>query len=158
MFREMRCKELQTSREAAEEMLVRAKNGVIAFPLEDGYPCALPVSHLYFEGALYFHGANAGQKYEVLAGNPKVCFTATLRDDFLPGAFNTHFESVMAYGRACILEDAAEIGRVLRALCKKYEPALTDEAIDQFAAAPSQRGKFCVFKMSIEHLTGKEGI
>jgi len=155
MFREMRCKELQTSKEAAEEMLARTSHGTLALTLEDGYPCALPVSHLYFEGAIYFHGANAGQKYDALAKNPKVCFSAVARDDFQPGKFTTYFDSVMAYGTASTVEDGAEIGRVARALCKKYEPKLTDEAIGKYAAA--EQGKFCVFKITIAYLTGKKG-
>lgn len=153
MFREMRRKERQTSGEAARDILAGASYGVIAMTLEDGYPYALPVSHLYFEGAIYFHGANAGQKYEVLAKNPKVCFTATVKDEFQPGKFTTYFRSAVAFGRASLVEDEAELGRLSREISRKYEPNVKDEAADHYAHM--QKGRFCFFKITVEHLTGK---
>jgi len=150
----MRRKEKQTTSEVAAGIMTRTSNGILALTLEDGYPYAVPVSHLYLDGDIYFHTGNAGQKYDLLPGGPKVCFTAVEQDDFQPGKFTTYFRSAIAFGTASIVQDKAEITRLARALTKKYEPDISDAAIDKFVAA--EEGQFAFVKITVEHLTGKE--
>ena len=61
MFREMRRKRQQLPREEAEAVLRRGSFGVLAVHGEDGYPYAVPLSYVYWNGKIYFHCAREGQ-------------------------------------------------------------------------------------------------
>ena len=60
MFREMRRKNQRLSQEETALILSNATSGVLAVLGDEGYPYAVPISHVYEEGRLYFHCAKAG--------------------------------------------------------------------------------------------------
>lgn len=72
MFQEMRLKEQALSKEETEAMLSKATHGTLAISGKDGYPYSVPVSFVYKDDKLYFHGAVAGKKYDLLTSNPQV--------------------------------------------------------------------------------------
>ena len=61
MFREIRKKKNQISTEAAEQLLIQARRGVLAVNGREGYPYAIPINYYYDREAqkIYFHGARA---------------------------------------------------------------------------------------------------
>ena len=50
------------SKEECEEILTREPRGVLALLGDYDYPYALPMSHVYVDGKIYFHGAMQGHK------------------------------------------------------------------------------------------------
>ena len=155
MFAEMRLKENQTSPEEARRIMRDCQNGTLALTLKNGYPYSVPLSYVFEDDVIYFHGAVAGQKYEALRENPKVCFSAVEKDEIQPGEFNTLFRSAIAFGRAGIVEDEAEIRRILHLIVQKYDPGASLESERTYTQ--KSLGQFCVFKIKVEHITGKQG-
>ncbi len=76
MFRPLRRKKNAISEEAAKELLLNEKRGILAVNGDDGYPFALPVNYFYDmeNGKIYFHGAKVGHKVDSLKKSDKVCF------------------------------------------------------------------------------------
>ena len=60
MFREMRRKNQELSREECLAVLDRGTSGVLAVHGEGGYPYAVPLSYAYADDKLWFHCARAG--------------------------------------------------------------------------------------------------
>ena len=152
MFREMRRKDKAKAKEEAERIFRDYPNGMLAMTLDDGYPYCVPVSQIYKDGNLYFHSAIAGQKYEALIKEPKVCFTVTEKDQLQPGKFTTYYSSALAFGQVSLVKDENEANNICELIVKKLDlPHLKDSV--EFTK--TNMGKFCVFKITVEHMTAK---
>ena len=66
-------------------MLNNIEFGVMAIP--DKIPYAVPISFCYNNNEIYFHGAKAGKKYELLKYDPEVSFTASKVYSYIPSSF-----------------------------------------------------------------------
>ena len=153
MFREMRRKAQQLSRRETERVLREGSSGVLALAGDGGYPYALPISYVYHQGCLYFHCAPLGHKLDAIAVNPKASFCVIDEDQVMPELYTTGYRSAIAFGRVRRLEDEGEMRAALAALCRKYAPE-----IDPMETINKSLKKVCVLEMSIEHLSGKEGL
>ena len=155
MFTEMRRAEKAKPAQEAERILASAFWGTLALTLDDGYPYSVPVNHIYRDGCIYFHSAIAGQKYTALVRGPKVCFSAVEESAtrILPGRFNTAYASAIAFGQASLVEDEDEVIRILELITEKYDPVATPESTAAYIRA--HRERCCIFKITVEHLTGK---
>lgn len=152
MFQEMRLKEQALSKEETEAMLSKATHGTLAISGKDGYPYSVPVSFVYKDDKLYFHGAVAGKKYDLLTSNPQVSFSVVDLDDVQPEKFTTFYRSVIAYGTVTRLEDPEKIHRAMELTVEKYSTGLMEEGR---SFIQSQKGNFCAYEMDIAHMTGK---
>ena len=153
MFPEMRRKIQQLPRAEAEEILRAGSSGVLALAGEEGYPYALPISYVYHGGRLYFHCAPAGHKLDAIARCPKASFCVIAQDDVVPALYTTRYRSVIAFGTIRQLEDEQAMITALDVLGRKYAPDL-----DPSAEIDGSLHRVCVLEMTIDHLTGKEGI
>ena len=154
MFAEIRRKDKAKTTEDAQRILKQAPYGVVATTLENGYPYAVPVSHIYEDNAIYFHSANAGQKFEALLRNPKVSFTVMGGSPQVqPGKFTVFYSSAIAFGTVSVVQDEAEEKRALHLITQKFDPGVSLQ--DEATYTQSHRGKFCVFRITIQHLTAK---
>lgn len=156
MFREMRRKKQQLSFEETEEILKYASAGVLALAGDDGYPYAVPVSYVYEDGRIYFHGAGAGHKFDAICREPKASFCVIEEDEVIPERFTTAYSSVIAFGTIRILEDEQEIANAADLLMKKYSPKESAQAREKELKAGLQ-GSLRLFELNVEHMTGKEG-
>ena len=93
-----------------ENKLNKIEFGVMAMP--DKIPYAVPISFCYKDNEIYFHGAMAGRKHEILKNNPEVSFTASKVYSYIPSSFlnNTmiptqFFFSVFIEGKFEVAED-----------------------------------------------------
>ena len=155
MFRKMRLEENMTSAEEAVEMLKKATNGVLAVLGDDDYPYAVPLSYVYNDGKIYFHGTSAvSHKIEAIKKHPKVSFCVITQDNILPEKFNTLYRSVIVFGKARVLTDPKEIEQGLMTIVKKYAGGFMESGKKYMNA---ETGNFCVVEISIEHMTGKAG-
>ena len=153
MLPEMRRKAQQLPQAEAEEILRAGSSGVLALAGAEGYPYALPISYVYHEGRLYFHCAPAGHKLNAIARCPKASFCVIAQDDVVPALYTTRYRSVIAFGTIRQLEDEQAIIAALDVLGRKYAPDL-----DPSAEIAGSLHRVCVLEMTIDHLTGKEGI
>lgn len=161
MFREMRRIGQQISQEECAEILRRASSGVLGVYGDDGYPYTVPLSFVYEPGGeglgtIGFHCATVGHKIDSIRRNEKVSFTVIDRDEVMPRERTTKFCSVIAFGRARILESEEELRRAANAVGAKYskgfEALYMKETEDTIRA-----GRLCCVEITIDHLTGKIG-
>ena len=156
MFREMRRKNQELSREECLAVLDRGTSGVLAVHGEGGYPYAVPLSYAYADDKLWFHCARAGHKLDAIIRDPKVSFCVTDRDQVVPLEYTTYFRSVILFGRARVLEDPAEIRAALERLALRYAPEDSQE--HRQYVLEKELPAVAIIEVAVEHLTGKEAI
>ncbi|GLB29929.1 nitroimidazole resistance protein [Lacrimispora amygdalina] len=153
MFREMRRKNQVLSAEESIQILERGTSGVLAVSGDDDYPYAVPLSYVYHDNKIYFHGAKTGQKLDGIARNEKVSFCVIDQDQVVQDEYTTYFRSVIVFGRARLMEEK-EKRRALEILTARYSPDIEEgqrsQAIDKGLSA------VCMIELSIEHMSGKE--
>jgi len=154
MFREMRRKKQVLSKEECKLVLERGTSGVLAVLGEGGYPYAVPLSYVYADGKIVFHCAKQGHKLDAIAKNDKVSFCVVDLDDIQPERYTTYFRSVIAFGRARVLEEE-EKRAAIEALAAKYTP---DDPEGRKQEIEREYRALCVVAIEIDHLSGKEAI
>ena len=154
MFREMRRGKQQLSFDECVEILKRGSSGVLAVMGDDGYPYAVPLSYVYHDNALFFHGATSGHKLDAIRQNEKFSFCVIDQDEVIPEKLTSAYRSVIAFGKAHILEDETEIRAAAQMLGQKYSPGM-DELINKEIEAYMRH--MAVVRLDIEHITGKLG-
>lgn len=154
MFRPMRRKSRAISDEAARELLVQERRGVLAVNGDDSYPFALPLNYLYDpeQNRIYFHGAREGQKVDALRRSDKVCFTVMGNVHYEEGDWAPYVQSTVVFGRCHLVDDPAQTEAEVRRLALKYYP--TAEEVEQVIERSIARTQLYV--IDIEHLTGKQ--
>lgn len=154
MFREMRRGKQLLSGEDTRAVMERCTNGVLACLGDEDYPYAVPVSYVYFNDKIYFHSAKAGHKTDAITKNPKVSFTVIDEDTIVSKEYTTYFRSVIAFGKARIVE-GDEWLEAFKALVEKYSGDQPEEAKHKEITGCTQSN---VIAIDIEHITGKEAI
>ncbi|OFV69215.1 pyridoxamine 5'-phosphate oxidase family protein [Acetobacterium wieringae] len=154
MFREMRRGKQLLSTEDTIAVMNRNTNGVLACLGDEDYPYAIPLSYVYFNDKIYFHSAKTGHKIDAITNNSKVSFSVTDEDTIISKEYTTYFRSVIAFGKARIVEGDEKLGAFL-SLVKKYSGDQPEKSqhkeIDECLHA-------YIIAIDIEHITGKEAI
>ena len=156
MFREMRRRRQQLSPEECKRILAEGTSGVLAVRGDEGYPYAVPLSYVYEEGRLFFHGAAAGHRRDAVLRDPKASFCVIGGDRVVPEEYTTYFRSVIAFGRVRVVEDEAQKRAAIDLLARKYAP--DDSAENRERAIERDWKPLCMLEMEIDHLSGKEAI
>ena len=154
MFREMRRAKQVLSREDVAAVMDRCTNGVLACLGDGEYPYAVPLSFVYFNDKIYFHSAKAGHKIDAILKHPKVSFAVVDEDTVVSGEYTSYFRSVIAFGKARIVEGDERL-EAFRALVEKYSG---DQPGEAKAKAIEGCIQACVVALDVEHITGKEAI
>ena len=154
MFRAIRKKKNEISAEAAEQLLLQCRRGVLAVNGVEGYPYAIPIN-FYFDREnkkVYFHGAKTGHKIEALRACNKVCFTVYGNETIKGETWAPYMQSAVVFGRCRLMENNTEAMARLKQFAMKYYPEeqLADEEIARAGKAAQ------LFEIEIEHLSGKE--
>lgn len=154
MFKEMKKKNRETSRDVIDHVLEKCDYGVLATVGEDGYPYSLPLSYVYVNGAIYFHSGKKGHKLDNIIYNSKVSFNVVTDTDVIEDKFTTSFNSVVIFGEAELAFDD-EKDMALLEIIKKY----SKEYIEEGKAYIERAKDACsVVKINITHVTGKSKI
>ena len=151
MFREMRRKMQALTAEETAEILKRNTSGVLSLNGDDGYPYGVPLSYVYLDSKLYFHCAGAGHKLDSILKDDKVSFCVIDQDQVVGEEYTTYFRSVIAFGRARVLEGAEKL-RPLVELCEKYYPGHLEQTRQKAEHALKNAS---IVEVTIEHMTGK---
>lgn len=152
MFRDIRLKIFELPREKGEELFTNQTHATLAVLGDDGYPYSVPVSQVYRDGKLYFHGGMAGHKFDAIRANDKASMSVVGQDDVQPDKFVTFYESAIAFGRVKLITDDLKKRQVLEWILEKFSPGYMKEGI---AYMEKEWDNVAVFEMTIEHLTAK---
>ncbi|KPL80997.1 5-nitroimidazole antibiotic resistance protein [Ornatilinea apprima] len=155
MFREMRRKKQQLPNEISERILETGLVGVLGVTGDEDYPYTVPLNYVYENGKIYFHCAKTGHKLDGIQRNNKVSFCVIERDEIAAEKFTSFFRSVIAFGKAKIVEDGVVKKHALMLLVRKYSPGLEVEGEKVI-----QKGwnNLNVVEIEMDHVTGKEAI
>ena len=155
MFREIRYTKQKLSEEECVKILEKGSSGVLSLLSDDGYPYGVPISYVYHDSVLYFHGNRTGHKIDAIRNCEKASFCVIEKDQVIPSELTTYYRSVIAFGKVRILEEEAEKRKALLFLAGKYAPGS-----DEFSKAyvEKQLARTCVIECSVEHMTGKQAI
>jgi nitroimidazol reductase NimA-like FMN-containing flavoprotein (pyridoxamine 5'-phosphate oxidase superfamily) len=151
MFREMkRSKQLLPADETVAVMN-RCTNGVLACMGDEDYPYAVPLNYVFLEGKIYFHSAKSGHKLDAITRNPKVSFAVVDEDTIVSAEYTSYFRSVIAFGRARIVEDDERL-RAFEALVEKYSG---DQPEENKRKEITDCERAHIIAIDIDHITGK---
>lgn len=156
MFREIRRKKQTLSLEESIQILEKGTAGVLALSGDEGYPYAVPISYVYEDSKLFFHGAKSGHKIDAIRRCGKASFCVIEQDHIVPEKYTTYFKSVIAFGKIRIMEEESEIRKAVETLALKYHPNDTEDGRQEVIKRDWDR--LCMIELSIEHLSGKEAI
>ena len=151
MFRKMRRLGQQLSDEECIDILINEPRGVLAVLGDGDYPYAVPMSHVYVDGKIYFHGAKTGHKIDAIRRNPKVSYCVLDRGVKQENEWWYTFKSVIAFGKITTLTDREDKIDKLTHLGNKFfpTPKETEDEINRLL------DKTEVFEITIEHMVGK---
>jgi nitroimidazol reductase NimA-like FMN-containing flavoprotein (pyridoxamine 5'-phosphate oxidase superfamily) len=142
------------SAEDTQAVMERCTAGTLACIGDDGYPYSVPLSFVYHNGKIYFHSAKIGHKMDAIKANPKVSFSVIDEDTIVSAEYTTYFRSVIAFGKASILEGDERI-EGFKALVEKYSGDQPEEAkIKEILGCTGA----LIIAIDVEHITGKEAI
>ena len=142
------------SPEDMSAVMDRCTNGVLACDGDNGYPYAVPISYVYFNDKIYFHSAKSGHKIDAIKNNPRVSFAVIDEDKISSEEYTSYFRSVIAFGRARIVE-GDEWFESFKALVEKYSGDQPEESKHKEITGCKQS---YIIAIDVEHMTGKEAI
>ena len=156
MERPMRRIRQLMSEEDNIKVLDRNTNGILALTGDEGYPYPVPLSYVYYEGKVYFHGHTSGYKIDAVNQSEKAAFCVVDADLVDGPAYSTTYRSVICYGRPRIVEGDEEKLLALQVLGRKYNPGVTDESLNNFIS--KEFDIVSIISLDVDFITGKEAI
>ena len=140
------------SQEDCVKILTNEPRGVLALLGDYDYPYAIPMSHVYVDGKIYFHGAMMGHKNDAVKKFDKCSYcvmdSGVKNDD----GWSYTFNSVIVFGRIKIFTNDDEKIEKLTYLGDKFFPT-HEETVNEISRLLH---KTEVFEITIEHMTGKK--
>lgn len=152
MYKEMRRKDREVSRDEALKILKDGEYGFLSLVDIDSNPYGVPISYVLDGNSLYLHCATSGFKLDCMMNNPNVVFCVVGHTKVLPNKFSTEYESAICFGTASIVDNTDEIKKYMNILCEKYSKDYLKEGEKYIINAMSQ---YKCIKIEIKHITGK---
>jgi hypothetical protein len=151
MFRNIRLKGKQLSDKECIEILTNEPRGVLALLGDNEYTYAIPMSHVYVNDKIYFHGAQIGHKNDAIKKHEKVSYCVIDKGIKSPNNWWYTFKSVIVFGKIKVLTDNDEKIDKLTHLGDKFFPT-HKETLDEIDRLLN---KTEVFELTIDHISGK---
>ena len=151
MFRDIRLKNKQLFHEECIEILSNEPRGVLALLGDYDYPYTVPMSHVFVDGKIYFHGAKTGHKIDAIKKHDKVSYCVVDSGVKAPDSWWYRFRSVIVFGKIKTLSDDDEKIKILTHLGDKFFPT-HEETVNEIDKLLTRTE---VFEISIDHMTGK---
>ena len=151
MFRKMRRKNQKLKYEECIDILINEPRGVLALLGDYDYPYAVPMSHVYVDGKIYFHGAMKGHKYDAVKKYDKASYCVMNNGPLNDDGWSYTFKSVIVFGKIKIIDKEDEKREKLIYLGDKFFPSheMTINEINKLIS------KTAVFEIAIDHMSGK---
>ena len=125
--------------------------GILSTVSADCYPYGIPLNYVYDKQAIYLHCAPSGQKLDNIQDNSRVSFCIISKPELLPAAFSMKYKSVVIFGRAQEIFATDKEAALLNFIYKYSKDYLSQGKKYIQEAAQKTR----VFKITVEHMTGK---
>lgn len=151
MFREMRKKARELTKEEGIRILESGEYGVLGTKDENGYPYTTPLSYVWMNQAIYFHCAYEGHKLDNIKNDDRVSFTVVGKTEVLPEKFSTIYESTIVFGNATIIDGEEKI-KALKEFINKYSTGFEEKGNQYIMRALE---KVCVVKVQVEKISAK---
>ena len=135
----------------ARELLQAGEYGVLSMATEQG-GYGVPINYAIEGDTLYLHCAPEGRKLRAIGADERVSFCVVGHSRVVSEHFTTEFESVIAQGRARVVETEDERRMALRAIVEKYS---AEHAKEGFAAIERSLHRTAVIAVKIESFSGK---
>jgi len=121
--------------------------------LDGNTPYIVPLCFGYRDNTLYFHGSMKSRKAELVNKHPKVCFEFDILAEPIsaldPCDWNMRYQSVVGFGKACVVEAAGEKRRALEIITAQY-------AKGSYSFTEPKLKATMVIKVTIDTMTGKQ--
>ncbi len=142
-----------------ERVLKRAVVGRIAL-CDAQVPYIVPVNFWYHQGRIVFHCAWEGRKLDIIGRNPNCCFEV---DEFMGDVADHHesrchldYDSVIAFGRARVLNHGEEKATLLQMFAEKYDANYRKPLSKGGKRFDETRmSECCCVVVDVEELTGR---
>lgn len=137
------------------DLLETAETGHLAM-CREGEPYMVPLSFVYHEGRIFFHGSTSGKKMDFINANPRVCFVVD-ESELVPGPdpckLHFNFRSTLANGTARVVNDIEGQVEALRLLAEKYSPG-SGHLMDRQRA--ESYDNLAIIEMTVDEITSRE--
>lgn len=147
----MRRQKQELPEDECVDILKNEPRGVLALLGDNDYPYSLPMSHVYADGKIYFHGAQTGHKNDAVQKHSKCSYCVMDGGVKAQDSWWYTFRSVIVFGKIKTLTDSDEKIRALTFLGDKFFPT-HEETVDEISRLLDRTE---VFEITIEHMTGK---
>ena len=149
----MRRKDREITDPAEMAEIIRSAR-LMRIALVDGdWPFLVPVFYGYDGTHLYFHGAQQGQKVDLIRKNPNIAFEISVDhgiiEDAEPCDFEAKHRTVIGRGKASFLSDPQEKAAALDLIVAKFTPK-------KFEYPASKLEHTGVVKIEVVALQGKK--
>lgn len=140
-------------RQEMEAIIRQAQVCRVAFSENDS-PYIVPMDFGYQDNCLYFHGATAGRKLDIIRQNNKVCFEMDIDHQMVkpagrPCGWSARYRSVIGFGHAFVVTDIQEKRAALNIVTRHYDG-------DWYDFSEEELEKVGIIKIVISSLTGKK--
>lgn len=153
MFRELRRIKQALTKEECIEILKTCSTGIMAVLGDNNYPYAVPLNYVYDDNKILIHCAKNGHKIDAIMKNNNVSFCVVEKDTVIPEKFATNYSSVIAFGKATLIDDEKMMRTALEHINKKYSPNYEVEGQKEI---DDSIGRVLIIQIEIEHLSGKK--
>ena len=141
-----------------EDLLTTCAVGRLGTIGQDGYPMVKPLNFAYLDKKIYFHSAREGEKIDDIKRDSRVCFEIDLPIAFVkstgsPCKAEYLYRSVIAKGRAHLVEEPSERLLALKGLMEKYQP---EGGYEDFPEEKVNRTG--IVRIDLEEMIGKEDL
>jgi nitroimidazol reductase NimA-like FMN-containing flavoprotein (pyridoxamine 5'-phosphate oxidase superfamily) len=144
-----------TEKTVMEEILRENEVGRLGTAV-NGRPYVVPMNFAYRDGKIYLHSHKDGKKFRDIAENNLVCFevdSGEMIEGSKPCDYSWNYGSVIAYGKAMIINDAKEKLEALKIISDRYAwgkgSKLTLKMVENMQS-------LAVIRIDINEMTGKK--
>jgi uncharacterized protein len=125
-------------------------------------PYIIPLNFCWWQGNLYFHGADSGRKIEMINANNRVCFSVceeygTIADP-VPAMIDTAYMSVFLSGTIERVQEPDEMRDAMQAMLDKYVPDYFSEPLSMqhvLKYRSSMGSATAIFRITPDTITAK---
>ena len=135
----------------AREVLQAGEYGILSMATEQG-GYGVPINYALVEDTIYLHCAPEGRKLRAISADERVSFCVVGHSRVVSEHFTTEFESVIAHGRARVVEAEEERRMALRAIVEKYSAEHIEEGLK---AIERSLHRTAVVAVDVETFSGK---
>ena len=135
----------------ARELLQAGEYGILSMATEQG-GYGVPINYVLVEDTIYLHCAPEGRKLRAISADERVSFCVVGHSRVVSEHFTTEFESVIAHGRARVVEADDERRKALRAIVEKYSAEHIEEGLK---AIERSIHRTAIIAITIDSFSGK---